>query len=73
MSDDVLSVIPTDPYWRPGKEAAGRAAALADSLCPADDTEVDVRWTDSPVFVDCGQNLARIGCPACGASVDTEW
>jgi hypothetical protein len=75
VSENVLSVIPTDPYWRPGKESADRAAVLADSLCPADGLgrQVDVRWTDSPVFIDCGQNLERIGCPVCGASVDVEW
>lgn len=29
MSDNYLTVIPTDPYWRPGKDAADRAAAVS--------------------------------------------
>ncbi|MGW2235466.1 hypothetical protein [Streptomyces sp. NPDC001759] len=27
MSDNYLTVIPTDPYWQPGRDAADRAAA----------------------------------------------
>lgn len=77
MSDNVLSVIPTDPYWQPNHPAAGRAAAIAATLAfgiPGNvDADVDVTWHDKLTVVDCGQNLERIGCPHCGASIDTEW
>jgi hypothetical protein len=32
--------------------------------------DVDVTWHDTPAFVDCGQNLARIGCRRCGAEIN---
>ncbi|MFF3373340.1 hypothetical protein ACFYXF_10355 [Streptomyces sp. NPDC002680] len=77
MSDDVLSVIPTDPYWQPGRVAADRAAAIAADLAPGVpggvDVDIDVTWHDTLTVVDCGQNLRRIGCPRCGASIGTEW
>jgi hypothetical protein len=85
MSDDVLSVIPTDPHWQPGRDAGERAAGLVTRLAsdvlegleadsdPAPDPQVDVDWYGTPTLVDCGGNLERIGCPHCGASIDTEW
>ncbi|MFE2316485.1 hypothetical protein ACFXC8_25705 [Streptomyces sp. NPDC059441] len=77
MSDDVLSVIPTDLHWQPGQAAADRAASIVEDLAPGlpdgVDVEIDVTWHDTLSVVDCGQNLQKIGCPCCGASIDTEW
>ncbi|WP_432042709.1 hypothetical protein [Streptomyces cadmiisoli] len=77
MSDDVLSIIPTDPQWQPDRAAAERAAALAADLAPGPpggtDVEIDVTWHDVLTSVDCGGNLERIGCPHCGGEIDTEW
>ncbi|GLX00982.1 hypothetical protein [Microtetraspora sp. NBRC 16547] len=77
MSDDVLSVIPTDPYWQPDQAAADRTAAMVAELTPGApggvDVEINVEWHDKPTFVDCGENLERIGCPRCGASINTDW
>ncbi|MFF2775962.1 hypothetical protein ACFVU3_13735 [Streptomyces sp. NPDC058052] len=77
MSDDVLSIIPTDPQWQPDRTAAERTAALAADLAPGlpdgVEVEMDVTWHDTLTPVDCGDNLERIGCPHCGASIDTEW
>jgi hypothetical protein len=56
VSDDVLSVIPTDPQWQPDQAAAGRAAALAADLAPGlpdgVDVEIDVTWYDALTPVD---------------------
>ncbi|MEU5596483.1 hypothetical protein [Streptomyces sp. NPDC020298] len=82
MSDDILSVIPTDPYWQPGRAAGEQAAALVtrlvsdlpdDSDTDLDDIQIDVDWYDTLTVVDCGENLERIGCPHCGAELDREW
>ncbi|WP_030678957.1 hypothetical protein [Streptomyces rimosus] len=74
MSDEILSVIPADPYWQPGQAAADRCAALlADPAFGArhgQDVEIDVSWHDPLRVIDCGQNLERIGCPHCGAEID---
>ncbi|MFF4653051.1 hypothetical protein [Streptomyces sp. NPDC001380] len=77
MSDDVLSVIPTDPWWQPDRAAAERTAALVADLAfglPGDmEAEIDTTWYEAPTVVDCGANLERIGCPRCTAPIDTEW
>ncbi|WP_426569286.1 hypothetical protein [Streptomyces canus] len=36
MSDDVLSVIPTDPHWQPDRAGADRTAARATKLAHPD-------------------------------------
>ncbi|MFE7332898.1 hypothetical protein [Streptomyces sp. NPDC057565] len=77
MSDDVLSIIPSDPRWQPDHDAVDRVIALVEELTPgaADgvDVEIDVTWHDVVTVVDCGGNLENIGCPLCQASIDTEW
>ncbi|WP_328792646.1 MULTISPECIES: hypothetical protein [unclassified Streptomyces] len=77
MSEDVLSIIPSDPQWQPARDAVDRVIALVEELTPgvADgvDVEIDVTWHDVVTAVDCGGNLARIGCPLCQAAIDTEW
>ncbi len=77
MSDDILSIIPTDPHWQPVQDAADRAAAIMADLAPGEpdgvDAEIDVTWHDNIAVIACGANLERIGCPHCGASIDTEW
>ncbi|MFD4918757.1 hypothetical protein ACFWNR_36845 [Streptomyces virginiae] len=77
MSEDVLSIIPSDPRWQPDRDAVDRVIALVEELTPgvADglDVEIDVTWHDVLTAVDCGGNLERIGCPLCQADIDTEW
>jgi hypothetical protein len=77
MSDDVLSVIPTDPHWQPDRPAAERATTLVTvltgGLAVDTDVEVDVDWYDAPSVVDSGQNLTRIRCPHCRGSIDLDW
>ncbi|MEU9978740.1 hypothetical protein [Streptomyces sp. NPDC051014] len=77
MSDDVLSIFPSDPKWLPGKEAADRLASLVERLAPGVpggmDVEIEVSWHDVVTLVDCGQNLERIGCPLCEGEVATEF
>lgn len=76
MSDDVLSAIPTAPHWQP-EQAPERAASIVEELAPGlpngIDVEIDITWHDALTVVDCGQNLQKIGCPQCGASIDTDW
>ncbi|PZG29623.1 hypothetical protein C1I98_31770 [Spongiactinospora gelatinilytica] len=77
MSDDVLSVIPTDPYWQPERAAADRAAALATALAPGRRgglaPEIQVNWHDRPNLVDCGAYLEWITCPHCSGMLDPGW
>ncbi|MET8448464.1 hypothetical protein [Streptomyces sp. NPDC005209] len=77
MSDDILSVIPTDPHWQPGPAAGERAAALVAELAPGHpdgvEAEIEIDWYDALTFVDCGADLRRVGCPHCGAAIDRSW
>jgi hypothetical protein len=75
MSDNYLTVIPTDPYWQPGEDAAERAAAVLSRMLPDDDARrgLETQWHDSVEVVFCGANLRRISCPYCGAECTPGW
>jgi hypothetical protein len=77
MSDDVLSLIPTDPRWQPAREAGEQTAAIASGLASREesdlDVETDVTWHENVTVVDCGQNLERIACGRCHAEIGTSW
>lgn len=76
MSENILSIIPTDPRWQPEPEAADRARALLAQLAPnpdRTDDELTAEWHETITVVDCGANLERITCPQCGSAIDTEW
>lgn len=76
MSENILSIIPTDPRWQPEPEAADRARALLAQLAPnpdRTDDELTAEWHETITVVDCGANLERITCPLCGSTIDTAW
>ena len=75
MSDNYLTVIPTDPYWWPSKDAAERAAALLSGMLPDDDARrgLETTWHDTVEVVHCGTNLEKISCPHCAAEVAPDW
>lgn len=74
MSDTILYVIPSDPYWQPSQTASVRTAALMEELCPNGGAELEVHWHDTPAFVNAGPNLETISCPRCGKQLDIrEW
>lgn len=77
MSADVLSIIPTDPYWNPDQDAGARAPAIVTELSYGTPggvaIEIDATWHGMLSVVGCGENLERIGCPHCGGSINIEW
>jgi hypothetical protein len=50
-----------------------RSWGLAPRAADAVEVNINVTWHHTPAFVDCGQNLERIGCRHCGAEIDTDW
>ncbi|KND39601.1 hypothetical protein [Streptomyces acidiscabies] len=73
MSQDLLSVIPANPRWQPDEKAAKRIHALVTSWFPEGSaTYVEMTWYDTVTAISSGQNLDRIGCPACGEEIDLE-
>ena len=73
MSDNVLSVIPTDPRWQPGQAEAEHARDLTARLTPERADQIEVMWHEAISVIDCGDNLQTIACPHCGGDIDTEW
>lgn len=77
MSDTVLSVIPTDPYWQPEQGQADRAVSEVAAHVPEDpdgfELEIEVQRYGSVYVVDSGSNLSRITCPHCSTEIDTGW
>ncbi|MEU6272032.1 zinc ribbon domain-containing protein [Streptomyces populi] len=75
MSDNYLTVIPADPYWRPGEDVAERAADALSRMLPDDDARrgLEAKWHDGVEVVWCGSNLKRISCPHCGAECPLDW
>jgi hypothetical protein len=72
MPDRFLRLIPTDPAWRPDDVALRRAVRALRRLVP-DADRVHGRLEDGVVFVDAGENLERVDCPACGAELELDW
>ncbi|OLZ69502.1 hypothetical protein AV521_18510 [Streptomyces sp. IMTB 2501] len=72
MSDNVLSVIPTDPCWQPGHDAAVNAVHALRAVTPEEDG-TRAEWTETMMFVACGSNFERLFCPECDAVLDQMW
>lgn len=72
MSDNYLRLIPTDPAWRPERDAAERAAVVLSALVPGAD-EVEAELYAGVTFIDQGANFERLGCPLCGAELAEVW
>ncbi|MFG2784922.1 hypothetical protein ACGFY7_44765 [Streptomyces prunicolor] len=78
MSDNFLTVIPTDPYWQPGRAAAHHAKAALSALLPDADTRrgfAAATWHDTVEAVPCGTDSGpwwgdavqeRYAVPCCG-------
>lgn len=76
MSENILSIIPTDPRWQPEPGAADRDRTLLAQLAPnpdRTDDELTADWHETITVVDCGANLEEITCPLCNAAINTEW
>ncbi|WP_234021048.1 Tox-REase-5 domain-containing protein [Streptomyces sp. Tu 6176] len=72
LSDDVLSVFPTDPQWQPSQEAAKRAVKTLELLAPGHDG-VKATWHDKIMFIDCGSRFDQVSCPRCSSVLDRTW
>jgi hypothetical protein len=69
MSDDVLKLIPTDPRYVPSEEAQQLAVAALEQLLP-DGEMCEAETYDGITFVDQGQNISAVLCPACSKRLD---
>lgn len=66
MSDDYLKIIPADARHIPPAERHARAIQHLEHLFP-DGEECTVEIYDAVQFIDQGENIEAVICPACGA------
>lgn len=71
MSDCIMKIISKDPFYKVSDLALQTAKSLLQTQICCDFIEVEINET--PVFVDCGENLERIFCPECSTELDFEW
>ena len=64
MSDDYLKIIPSSTDFVPAKKTHKAAIALLESFFP-DGEEFAVEVYDDVEFIDQGENLEAVICPAC--------
>ena len=68
MSDYIIKIIPTDPYYRIEGQKKSKIADYLKTRIIAD--SIEIKTYDSPAFIDCGSNLEKIICPICGAAMN---
>jgi hypothetical protein len=74
VTDDVLRIVPADPSWQPDDETALRVAELVRSRFPVGEGGwTGTRFADRPELLDCGNDVQRVGCPACAGEIDHAW
>ena len=71
MSDYIIKVIPTDPYYFIEGQNKSQIADYLKTRIIADN--IEIKTYDSPAFIDCGSDLEKIICPICGATIDFDW
>lgn len=65
MSDSYLRIFPTEPAFRPSEAATLAALAILKPAVPEADG-IEAESYAHPTFIDQGENLEAIICPACG-------
>ncbi|GCE06874.1 hypothetical protein [Dictyobacter aurantiacus] len=71
MSENFLRLIPIDPQYVPSQVAQYQVKSLLASFLP--EKEIQVKLSEEVAFIDAGNNLELIQCPACEAPVSCEW
>lgn len=69
MSDYIIKIIPLNPYVHIDIPKVQQAVGFLKMSFE----DVSVATHETPVFVDCGENLEKIICPSCGAEMDFDW
>lgn len=72
MSDNWIYIIPKDPHFVPALQARQRALDYMRQIVEKTD-EVTSELSENVRFIDCGENLERIGCPECAREISCEW
>jgi hypothetical protein len=73
MSNNILKIIPEDPYFFPSPEAVESASGELARYLSKRKEDIQVVSTEAVRFVDPGSHLRDIRCPFCGRMLDFEW
>ncbi len=71
MSDCMVRIIPKNPYSHIPERKVQEAVKYIGTRILVEDISSAIH--ESPVFVDCGENLEEIKCPFCGEKLDVGW
>ncbi|GLV60214.1 hypothetical protein KDH_70350 [Dictyobacter sp. S3.2.2.5] len=71
MSENFLRLIPIDPQYIPSPVAQYQVKSLLASFLP--EKEIQVKISEEIEFIDAGNNLELIQCPACEVTVSCGW
>lgn len=71
MSDYIVKLIPADPFITVSEQSFEKAMHYLERRVICDRVKSTISST--PMFIDCGENLERITCPNCGATIDFGW
>lgn len=69
MSNYIIKIIPANAY----SHIASQKVQQAVDFLKMSFENISVVTHESPVFVDCGENLEKIICPFCDAEIDFGW
>ena len=72
MSGHFIVLIPADRQARPDHTVLQNVKEALVLMAGTDEARVK-DFGDRMQFIDCGENLERILCPACGAEAETGW
>ncbi|WP_144579127.1 hypothetical protein [Agrobacterium sp. DE0009] len=72
MSDTILRYVPTEPFWQPTPEQAGKAADLLRVMAPKAET-IQANFENTVRFFDPGENWSGVRCPTCDAEIEEWW
>lgn len=72
MFDAYLRLIPSSPDFVPDINSIDRAILLLNEDFPGPG-KIHFEISDSPRFIDQGENWEQVMCPCCNATLDLEW
>lgn len=72
MSDNWITILPTEPTFVPNEASAQSVLALLHGFVP-DADEIRIVEGDQVIFIDAGANFESMWCPMCRAELSSEW
>ena len=71
MSDNIVKIIPQDPYDKIPESTLLKAQIFLEGEIQCD--FIETKNSEIPMFIDCGSNFEKILCPVCGKELNFKW